>query len=97
MTSPTTSRYVPQVHQCALRIPALTRVRQFGGSVAEATIDIRNQFIRKVYAILTVQLIVTGAVSALSFWSEGYKNWIQSHPGVVWISVRPSSYFSSPS
>ncbi|CRK11844.1 hypothetical protein BN1708_020762, partial [Verticillium longisporum] len=46
---------------------------KFGGSVAEATIDIRMQFIRKVYAILTVQLIVTGAVSALSFFSEGYK------------------------
>ncbi|KAH6683719.1 transmembrane BAX inhibitor motif-containing protein [Plectosphaerella plurivora] len=66
---------------------------KFGGSVAEATIDIRNQFIRKVYAILTVQLIVTGAVSALSFWSEGYKNWIQSHPGVVWISLFASLGF----
>ncbi len=62
---------------------------QFGGSVAEATVDIRNQFIRKVYAILTVQLIVTGAVSALGFWVDGYKTWIQSHPSMVWISVRP--------
>ncbi|EGY21236.1 uncharacterized protein VDAG_02760, partial [Verticillium dahliae VdLs.17] len=32
----------------------------------------RMQFIRKVYAILTVQLIGTGAVSVLSFFSEGY-------------------------
>lgn len=64
---------------------------QFGGSVAEATVEIRNQFIRKVYTILTVQLVATGAVSALSFMSAGYKAWIQSHPAVVWISVRPSN------
>lgn len=60
---------------------------KFGGSVAEATVDIRNQFIRKVYTILTAQLIVTGLVSGLSFWSEGYKAWIQSHPALVFVSV----------
>lgn len=60
---------------------------KFGGSVAEATIDIRNQFIRKVYTILTVQLLATAAVSAVSFWNEGYKNWIQGHPALVWVSV----------
>ncbi|KAK1842850.1 bax inhibitor family protein [Colletotrichum chrysophilum] len=67
--------------------------RQFGGSVAEATTDIRNQFIRKVYAILTVQLIATGIVSALSFWSQSYKTWIQSHPGLVWASLLGSIVF----
>lgn len=61
---------------------------QFGGSVAEATVEIRHQFIRKVYTILTVQLIATGAVSALSFLSDGYRNWIQSHPAMIWVSVR---------
>lgn len=60
---------------------------KFGGSVAEATVDIRNQFIRKVYTILTVQLLVTGAVSTLSFVSESYKNWIQTHPALVFVSV----------
>lgn len=60
---------------------------KFGGCVAEATIDIRNQFIRKVYTILTVQLLVTGGVSALSFMSEGYKSWIQQNPALVWISM----------
>ncbi|KAK5655925.1 hypothetical protein OQA88_5060 [Cercophora sp. LCS_1] len=60
---------------------------KFGGSVAEATVDIRNQFIRKVYTILTVQLLVTGGVSTLSFASESYKDWIQSHPAMVWISL----------
>ena len=63
--------------------------------MAEATIDIRNQFVRKVYAILTVQLLITGAVSALSFFNASYKAWIQGHPGLVWISVRrPPAYTS---
>ncbi|KAL2171226.1 hypothetical protein VTG60DRAFT_3537 [Thermothelomyces hinnuleus] len=66
---------------------------KFGGSVAEATIEIRNQFIRKVYTILTVQLIATGVVSALSFMSDGYKSWIQSHPGIVWGSLFGSMIF----
>ncbi|KAF4124389.1 uncharacterized protein GMORB2_5055 [Geosmithia morbida] len=66
---------------------------KFGGSVAEATVDIRNQFVRKVYTILTLQLIATGAVSGLTFWSEGYKAWIQSHPGVVWLSLIGSMAF----
>lgn len=64
---------------------------KFGGSVAEATVDIRNQFIRKVYTILTVQLLATAGVSAVSFFNESYKNWIQGHPALVWASVRPSS------
>lgn len=81
----------------------ITNTSQFGGSVAEATVDIRNQFVRKVYTILTVQLIATGAVSGLTFFSDTYRTWIQSHPGVVWISVRfshsaprnPSNSYSS--
>ncbi|KKY29391.1 putative transmembrane bax inhibitor motif-containing protein [Diaporthe ampelina] len=60
---------------------------KFGGSVAEATIDIRNQFVRKVYTILTVQLLVTGAVSTISFVSPNYKEWIQGHPALVFISM----------
>ncbi|KAI1765753.1 transmembrane BAX inhibitor motif-containing protein [Hypoxylon sp. FL1150] len=66
---------------------------KFGGSVAEATVDIRNQFIRKVYTILTVQLIATAAVSGLSFWSEGYKAYVQSHPALVWVSLVASIGF----
>lgn len=60
---------------------------KFGGSVAEATVDIRNQFIRKVYTILTAQLVVTAIVSSLSFFSAGYKAWIQDHPALVFVSV----------
>jgi FtsH-binding integral membrane protein len=66
---------------------------KFGGSVAEATTDIRNQFIRKVYAILTVQLLATAAVSSLSFMSEGYKTFIQTHIGLAYLSIFGSLVF----
>ncbi|KAJ4311371.1 hypothetical protein N0V94_007974 [Neodidymelliopsis sp. IMI 364377] len=60
---------------------------KFGGVVAEATLDIRMAFIRKVYAILTVQLLATAGVSALSMTSATYRNWIQTHPWAMWMSL----------
>lgn len=60
---------------------------KFGGMVAEATIDIRMQFVRKVYAILTVQLVATALLSAVSFFSESYKNWIQTNQWMMWTSL----------
>jgi len=60
---------------------------KFGGSVAEATIEIRMQFVRKVYAILTVQLIATAVLSSVSFFSESYKQWIQTNQWMMWISL----------
>ncbi|PHH76699.1 hypothetical protein CDD82_3883 [Ophiocordyceps australis] len=66
---------------------------KFGGSVAEATVEIRNQFIRKVYTILTAQLVVTAAISSVSFFSASYKSWIQSHEALVWVSLIGSLVF----
>jgi len=60
---------------------------KFGGSVAEATIDIRMAFVRKVYAILSLQLIATAILSSISFFSESYKNWIQTNQWMMWISL----------
>lgn len=60
---------------------------QFGGSVSEATLDIRMSFIRKVYTILTVQILLTAALSTLSFFSEGYRNWIQTNAWMMWTSL----------
>ncbi|KAF2743294.1 transmembrane BAX inhibitor motif-containing protein-like protein 4 [Sporormia fimetaria CBS 119925] len=60
---------------------------KFGGVVGEATLDIRMAFIRKVYAILTVQLLVTAAFSGLSMASESYKNWIQANNWMVVLSL----------
>ncbi|KAJ9645830.1 hypothetical protein H2199_002871 [Coniosporium tulheliwenetii] len=60
---------------------------KFGGVVAEATLDIRMQFIRKVYAILTVQLLATAVLSSVSFFSDGYRNWIQTNAWMMWVSL----------
>jgi FtsH-binding integral membrane protein len=60
---------------------------KFGGMVAEATIDIRMAFVRKVYAILSVQLIATAVLSMVSFFSDSYKNWIQTNQWMMWISL----------
>ncbi|KAI0995040.1 hypothetical protein K3495_g13141 [Podosphaera aphanis] len=60
---------------------------KFGGSVAEATIEIRMAFVRKVYAILSLQLVATAILSAVSFFSRPFKNWIQSNEWMVWVSV----------
>jgi FtsH-binding integral membrane protein len=61
--------------------------------VAEATVEIRNQFIRKVYSILTIQLLATAGVSSISFFSESYKAWIQGHPGLVFASLFGAMIF----
>ncbi|KIW17266.1 hypothetical protein PV08_04457 [Exophiala spinifera] len=60
---------------------------KFGGSVYEATLEIRMAFVRKVYTILTIQLFLTAALSCLSFYSSGYRNWIQSNSWMMWISL----------
>ncbi|KAJ9647495.1 hypothetical protein H2204_000124 [Knufia peltigerae] len=59
---------------------------KFGGSVYEATLDIRMAFVRKVYSILTVQIFMTMALSCVSF-SSGYRNWIQSNSWMMWVSL----------
>ena len=60
---------------------------KFGGSVAEATLPIRMQFIRKVYAILTVQLLFTTALSAVSIFNQPYQKWVQSNQWMMWVSL----------
>ena len=45
------------------------------------------QFIRKVYSILTIQLLLTTAMSSLSFFSTGYRTWIQSNAWMMWVSL----------
>jgi len=60
---------------------------KFGGVVAEATLDLRMQFVRKVYAILTVQILFTVALSAVSFASTGYRRWIQTNQWMLWLSL----------
>jgi len=65
----------------------LTQLQQFGGSVSEATLDIRMSFIRKVYSILTVQLLLTFGLTTVSFYSPPYKAFIQSHAWLTFASL----------
>ncbi|KAF2139093.1 uncharacterized protein K452DRAFT_328418 [Aplosporella prunicola CBS 121167] len=60
---------------------------KFGGVVAEATLDIRMAFVRKVYAILTVQLLATAIISSISFFSSGFRTWIQTNSWMMWVSL----------
>ncbi|KAF6225560.1 hypothetical protein HO133_009560 [Letharia lupina] len=60
---------------------------KFGGSVAEATLPIRMQFVRKVYAILTAQILATMAVSSVSYFSPSYYDWIRSNQWMMWVSL----------
>ncbi|CAG8948672.1 hypothetical protein HYFRA_00001792 [Hymenoscyphus fraxineus] len=60
---------------------------KYGGVVSEATIDIRMAFVRKVYSILTAQLVATAALSSLSFWSSSYKDWVQGHSWMMFVSL----------
>ena len=41
--------------------------------------DTRRDFIRKVYGILAVQLLVTAGVVLLAFWSEGFRDFIKEN------------------
>lgn len=47
----------------------------------------RMQFIRKVYTILTAQILATAALSSVSFFSAGYKSWIQTNQWMMWVSL----------
>ncbi|PWY96398.1 N-methyl-D-aspartate receptor glutamate-binding subunit [Aspergillus sclerotioniger CBS 115572] len=60
---------------------------KFGGTVAEGTLPIRMQFIRKVYAILTAQLLLTTIMSSISFFSPNYRLWIQTNSWLMFVSV----------
>lgn len=82
-TSPMTSRLV---HHPETSFTLLTSL-QFGGSVSEATLDIRMAFIRRVYSILTVQLVLTTALSSFSFFSKSYRHWIQNNQWMMWTSL----------
>ncbi|KAF8429177.1 transmembrane bax inhibitor motif-containing protein-like protein 4 [Tirmania nivea] len=61
--------------------------------VADATVDIRMAFIRKVYAILSVQLAATAIFSSISFFNASFKHWIQSNGWMMFLSIFGSIAF----
>ncbi|GAA6103243.1 protein lifeguard 4 [Tachysurus ichikawai] len=59
----------------------------YGTNVATASVHIRMDFLRKVYTILSVQIILTTALSALFMFCEPIKNFVHSSPSLVLLSA----------
>uniref|UniRef100_A0A3B3QFI8 Transmembrane BAX inhibitor motif containing 4 n=1 Tax=Paramormyrops kingsleyae TaxID=1676925 RepID=A0A3B3QFI8_9TELE len=59
----------------------------YGTNVATASVQIRMDFLRKVYSILSIQIILTAATSALFMYSDTIKNFIHACPSLVLVSA----------
>ncbi|XP_031725688.1 protein lifeguard 4 isoform X1 [Anarrhichthys ocellatus] len=62
----------------------------YGTNVATASIQIRMDFLRKVYTLLSVQIILTTATSALFMFSQTIKEFVHTSPAVVLVSALGS-------
>lgn len=60
---------------------------KYADKVAECTLPIRQAFIRKVYSILTVQLLVTVISGAVISLNPGIRNWALSHIWAFYVSL----------
>mmetsp|Transcript_14399 Transcript_14399/g.25334 ORF Transcript_14399/g.25334 Transcript_14399/m.25334 type:complete len:260 (-) Transcript_14399:43-822(-) len=65
--------------------------RQNIGDLKSAAKEVRQGFVRKVYGLLTTQLLVTVLIAAqivgLADASKSTASWIQSHEWLLWFSV----------
>uniref|UniRef100_A0A8C8FAE5 Protein lifeguard 4 n=1 Tax=Oncorhynchus tshawytscha TaxID=74940 RepID=A0A8C8FAE5_ONCTS len=59
----------------------------YGTNVATASVQIRMDFLRKVYTILSLQIILTTATSALFMYCDTIKDFVHSSPAVVLVSA----------
>ncbi|XP_073694302.1 protein lifeguard 4-like [Garra rufa] len=59
----------------------------YGTNVATASVHIRMDFLRKVYTILSLQIVVTTAVSALFMLCNPIKNFVHESPVLVLVSA----------
>jgi FtsH-binding integral membrane protein len=66
---------------------------KFSTTVGAASIDIRHAFIRKVYAILSAQLVLTAILSSISFFNADFKTWIQNSTWMIILSFVGSIGF----
>uniref|UniRef100_A0A669BZ76 Transmembrane BAX inhibitor motif containing 4 n=1 Tax=Oreochromis niloticus TaxID=8128 RepID=A0A669BZ76_ORENI len=58
----------------------------YGTNVATASVQIRMGFLRKVYTLLSLQIILTTATSALFMFSPTIKEFVLASPAVVMVS-----------
>lgn len=59
----------------------------YGTNVATASVQIRMDFLRKVYSILSLQIILTTATSALFMFCDTIKDFVHASPAVVLVSA----------
>ncbi|KAI8047073.1 Bax inhibitor family protein [Gilbertella persicaria] len=59
----------------------------FKDTVANSSVEVRMQFVRKVYSILTVQILGTTIVSSIYMFNEGIKQWVQTNPWMIFLSL----------
>uniref|UniRef100_A0AAQ5YU74 Transmembrane BAX inhibitor motif containing 4 n=1 Tax=Amphiprion ocellaris TaxID=80972 RepID=A0AAQ5YU74_AMPOC len=59
----------------------------YGTNVATASVQIRMDFLRKVYTLLSLQIILTTATSALFMFSQNIKDFVHGSPAVVLVSA----------
>uniref|UniRef100_A0A3Q0RFU8 Transmembrane BAX inhibitor motif containing 4 n=1 Tax=Amphilophus citrinellus TaxID=61819 RepID=A0A3Q0RFU8_AMPCI len=58
----------------------------YGTNVATASVQIRMDFLRKVYTLLSLQVILTTATSAVFMFSQTIREFILASPAVVLVS-----------
>ncbi|NXY00957.1 LFG4 protein, partial [Pteruthius melanotis] len=58
----------------------------YGSNVASASIHIRMAFLRKVYSILSVQVLLTTVTSAIFLYSTGVQAFVHERPALLLIS-----------
>ncbi|NXK48129.1 LFG4 protein, partial [Chauna torquata] len=59
----------------------------YGSSVASASVHIRMAFLRKVYSILSIQVLLTTVTSAIFLYSTGVQAFVHERPALLLISV----------
>lgn len=59
----------------------------YGSNVASASIQIRMDFLRKVYSILSVQIVLTAVTSAIFMYFDAVKNFFHGTPALMLLLV----------
>ncbi|XP_063303144.1 protein lifeguard 4 [Pelobates fuscus] len=62
----------------------------YGTNVASSSVHIRMAFLRKVYSILLVQVLLTAATSAVFLYFESIRNFVHQSPALLLISALGS-------
>ncbi|NWV28448.1 LFG4 protein, partial [Origma solitaria] len=59
----------------------------YGSSVASASVYIRMAFLRKVYSILSIQVLLTTVTSAIFLYSTGVQAFVHERPALLLVSA----------